>query len=130
ATDGVDADRHRDAPPGGDRHPAAALAFRPLEYDVGDDAIAQQDEDHRPERFGEEGMHGPGVYLCYPESVRVGRTARLLVRAPSLPPTHNTVDRMLTVRSVVPVARGTGVERRWRGSCTWGTCRFQPERRS
>ena len=44
---------HREGPPSCNRHPAAALCFRTFKQHGGDDAIAKQDKNHRPEKFTE-----------------------------------------------------------------------------
>ena len=62
APDGVDADGDGDAPAGGDHDPAAVLSLRALEHDVGDDAVAEQDENHGAERLGQQRLHGRRVY--------------------------------------------------------------------
>ncbi len=50
--------RHRHAPADGDDDPAAVLALGPVQHHVGDDTIAQNDQEHRPQKFGQEGLHG------------------------------------------------------------------------
>ena len=61
AADGVDGHRHRDAPAGGDDDPAAVLPLGSFEHDVGDDAVAEQDEHHRADGFREKGLHAAAV---------------------------------------------------------------------
>ena len=48
---------HREGPAGGDRQPAGALGLRRLQQDVGDHAIAQQDQDRRPHEFTKASLH-------------------------------------------------------------------------
>ena len=50
-------------PAGGDDDPAGVLALRSPEHDVGDDAVAEEDEQHGPDEFGEEWGHGEEILI-------------------------------------------------------------------
>ena len=51
--DRVDCDRDGERPPRGDDDPPGVLALGLTEHDVGDDAVAQDDEQHGAEELGE-----------------------------------------------------------------------------
>ena len=55
--DAVDGDRDAERPAGGDDDPAGVVPFRALQHDVGDDAIAEHDQDGGAEKLGENGGH-------------------------------------------------------------------------
>ena len=54
AVHAVDGDRDGERPAGGDDDPAGVLALGAVEHDVGDDAVAEHDEDRGAEQLGEE----------------------------------------------------------------------------
>ena len=51
--------RHRHAPPERDHDPAAVLGLRLLQQHGSHDAVAQQDQDRRPDDLGAEGAQAP-----------------------------------------------------------------------
>src|SRR5205823_4475852 len=55
--DAEDSDKYRHAPAEGDDDPPTAVAFGARQHDVGDDAVAEDDQDRGADDFGEEGMH-------------------------------------------------------------------------
>src|SRR6266566_3472146 len=55
--DGIHRDRHAEPPARGDDDPPGVLAFRLIEHDVGDHAIAQDDQQHGAEQLCKERRH-------------------------------------------------------------------------
>src|SRR5258708_12532908 len=53
----IDGDRDRERPASGDHHPAGIVALGAEEHDVGDDAVAEHDENCSADEFGEEWRH-------------------------------------------------------------------------
>src|SRR5206468_1610049 len=60
AVDAVDADCNSERPARRDDDPAGVVAFTALEEDVGDDAVAEDDEDRCAEQLSEESGHDRG----------------------------------------------------------------------
>src|SRR5207249_1766655 len=57
AADGIHRDRHAEPPARGDDDPPGVLAFGLIEHDVGDHAIAQDDQQHGAEQLCKERWH-------------------------------------------------------------------------
>src|SRR6266852_5951733 len=51
-TNGINRKRHCQSPAGGDDDPAGILAFGLVQDDVRDHAVAESDQQHRPDQFG------------------------------------------------------------------------------
>ncbi|CDK40395.1 hypothetical protein BN903_5 [Halorubrum sp. AJ67] len=58
-TDSEYAHEHPDRPSPRDDNPAAAVPFRLVEHDVGDDAASEDDEDRSPDDFRDVRVHLP-----------------------------------------------------------------------
>ena|SRR5438874_1065410 len=54
----VDCDRNAERPARGDDYPAGVVTLRPLQHDVGDYAVAEDDEDRSSENLSQDWRHG------------------------------------------------------------------------
>src|SRR5262249_27636781 len=54
---GIDTDKHRHGPSGGNHYPARVLSFCFGEHNVGDDPVTKDNKKHRSEKFGPKDVH-------------------------------------------------------------------------